>query len=145
MTEPSDLIVVIDTREQKPYRFPGAVTKALAAGDYSVLGLECRVAVERKEKADAYNSLGRGRERFERELQRLSTYDYAAIVIEAALSDFLRPPGFSRMSPKAAVNTLVSWSIRYGVHVYFADSRRLGQALTLRILEKYRKHRGGLP
>ena len=64
-------------------------------------------------------------------------------MVEAGLADFLRPPGFSRMRPKAAINTLVSWSIRYGVHVWFADSRRLARALTLRILEKFHKHRGG--
>ena len=56
--------VVVDTREQRPYRYPGSLRGTLPSGDYSLLGLESLVAVERKEKADAYASLGRGRARF---------------------------------------------------------------------------------
>lgn len=137
---PGDFTVVVDTREQKPYRFRNAVTKTLKAGDYSVEGMERRIAVERKSKQDAYSSLGKGRARLQREFRRLAEFEYAAVVIEASLSDFLRPPAFSKMVPKAAVNTLVSWSITYGVHVFFADGRRLARALTYRILEKYAKH-----
>ena len=107
--------------------------------------MEDRVAVERKSKADAYSSLGKDRPRLKREFERLSEYDYAAMVIEASLSDFLRPPGFSRMVPRAAINTLVSWSVKYGVHVFFADDRHLARALTYRILQQCRRHidRGG--
>jgi DNA excision repair protein ERCC-4 len=142
MVDAKGFTIVVDTREQRPYRFAGAVRKALRSGDYSVLGGEARVAVERKEKTDAYSSLGRGRKRFERELARLAEFEYAAVVIEAGLTEFLDPPAFSRMHPHAAVNTLVSWSVKYGVHVFFADSRRLARALTYRILEKFWKHRG---
>ena len=138
----SPILVVVDSREQKPYRFQRSVTRALRSGDYSVEGLETQVVVERKSKEDAYSSLGRDRERFEREFRRLADFEYAAVIVEAGLSDFLEPPAFSRMHPHAAINTLVSWSVKYGVHVFFADSRRLARALTYRILEKYWKHRG---
>ena len=140
-TPDEGFVVVVDTREQKPYRYGRSLRGTLPAGDYSIRGLESRVAVERKEKADAYGSLGRGRARFEREVARLSAYDYAAVVIEADLADFLEAPAFSGMRPRAAVNTLVSWSVKYGVHVFFAGSRPLARALTYRILEKFWKHR----
>ena len=74
-----EYIVAVDTREQKPYRFPHSEVKTLATGDYSIVGLEDQVAIERKSKEDAYSSLGQGRDRFERELERLSKFDYAAI------------------------------------------------------------------
>ena len=100
------------------------------------------MAVERKSKSDAYGSLGSGRARLRREFEKLARYDYAAIVIEASMSDFLRPPGFSKMRPSSAINTLVSWSVKYGVHVYFACTRQYARALTYRILEQCFRHLG---
>lgn len=130
-------VVVIDTREQTPYRFARSVPGTLAAGDYSIQGLEDRVAIERKTKADAFNSLGRDRKRFEREMERLSALDYAAVVIEAGVPDFLSAPPFSRMNPKAAINSVLAWSVKYRVCVFFAGDRRHGNAVTARLLEKY--------
>lgn len=144
--QPSSLVVVVDTREKTPYLFEslGAqmVRRKLDSGDYSAAGYESRIAIERKTKADAYGCLGKQRARFKREIERLAGYEYAAIVIECSFSDFLRnPPATSQMSPRAAVNSLLSWSVRYGVHVWFADERDLGEAMTLRLLEKFVKDR----
>jgi len=136
-----DFIVAIDTREQKPYQFDKYEVKTLKTGDYSIVGLEDRIAIERKSKADAFGSLGAGMKRFERELIRLSELDYSAIVIESDLANFLKPPAFTRMSPKAAINTLVSWSVKYNIHVFFASDRIHANALVWRILEKYWKHK----
>lgn len=138
--KPEPFTVVIDSREQRPYAFEKSVVKAIPTGDYSVEGYEDRVAIERKSLQDAYASLGGGRERFERELKRLGQFDYAAIVVEATLEDFLRTPAFSQMNPKAAVNSLLAWSVKYHVCVFFAGNRRLGQALTYRLLEKFLRY-----
>lgn len=135
------LPIVIDSREQQPYDYPGAVVMALRSGDYSLFGYENRMAIERKTLADAYSSLGGGRQRFERELERLSEMDYAAIVIEATLEEFLKAPAFSKMNPKAAMNSLLAWSVKYHVCVFFAGNRRYGQTLTLRLLEKFWKYK----
>lgn len=129
--------VIIDSREQRPYQYNGAVVRALQAGDYSAEGVEEYIAIERKSKADAYGTIGRGRKRFIRELEKLAKYEYSAIVIECSLSDFLIPPLRSKLSPKSAINSLIAWSVRYGVHVFFADNRRISRALVYRILEKY--------
>lgn len=90
--------VVIDTREQRGFSFDGlrcdvadgggpltvpTVRGTLKSGDYSLKGYETRVACERKSIEDLYGTLGKGRERFERELVRLSTYSFAAVVVEA--------------------------------------------------------------
>ena len=134
-------MVVVDTREQKPYKFERSMLKTLESGDYSIRGLEDRIVIERKSKTDAFGSLGKGRSRFEREVKRMSEYEYAAIVIESSLASFLRPPAFTRMNPKAALNTLISWSVKYGVFIYFASDRKHARALVYRILEKFWKHR----
>ena len=49
------------------------------------------------------------------------------------------PPPFSRLNPESAIMSLITWSIRYGIYVYFADNRQMGNLLTQRILEKYWK------
>lgn len=134
--------VVVDTREQRPYTFPGAVTGTLPTGDYSLLGFEDRIAIERKTKADAYGSLGCGRARFRREAERMSELQYAAIVIEASVPDFLCPPPFSQLAPAAALNSLLAWSVRFGIPVFFAGDRDHGAAITLQLLTKFWHYHG---
>ena len=134
---PPELVVAVDTREQHPYRFPRAVVQTLPAGDYSIVGWEDRIAIERKTHADAYASLGQGRARFERAVQRLARCDYAAIVIEASLPTFLQAPAFSHLHPRAAIGSLLAWAVRYRIAVFFAGDRRHGNALTRQLLEKY--------
>lgn len=159
------MTIVVDSREKLPYRFTGIASKVHAAGvahpdsdadddedlavvvqfghlstgDYSLAGLTDRIAVERKSVADLYGTLGRGRQRFRAEFDRLAELDVAAVVVEATFTDIIkRPPEHSRMRPSAVANTIVSWSRRWPtVHWWFADSRRLAEVLTFRILEGF--------
>lgn len=144
----ADFRVAVDTREQRPYLYTaadydgqGRGVATLTTGDYSIVGREADVAVERKTKADAYGSLGGDRrERFEAEARRLGEMFYGAIVIESSLPEFLKPLEHSEMNPVAAVASLVSWSVRYGVPVWFGGDRRHSAALTYNILEKFHRH-----
>jgi len=129
--------LVTDVSEQLPYAFEGAVRERLGAGDYSVAGLQDRVAIERKTRADAYRSLGCARGRFERELERLAGYDYAAIVVECSLEDFLKPPPFSELPAKRAITMLLGMSVQYGIAVFFAGDRQHGEAVTRTLLDKF--------
>ena len=129
--------VIIDSREQHPYEFEKSVTRKLETGDYSLQGFETQVCVERKTKSDAYGSFGRGRSRFIKELERMPELKYSAIIVESSLGNFLKPPRFSQLNPNSAIMSLIAWSIRYNVHVFFADNRIMGNWLTLRILEKF--------
>jgi ERCC4-type nuclease len=130
-------VFAIDTREQRPYPLLPSVRKTLRTGDYSVLGLEDRVTIERKSQKDAYATLGQDRDRFERELERMAEMDYAAIVLECSLSDFLIPPVRSRVNPQSAIGSVVAWTVRYRIPVFFADGRTGGAALVRRLLERY--------
>lgn len=133
--------ILIDSREKLPYFFAdytcGFKRAGLHTGDYSIEGYESQIAIERKSKEDLYMSLGRERDRFEREFQRLSKFEYAALIIESSLSGLLKPPARSQMKPMAVIQSLISWSIRYGVNIYFADSRKLAESLIYSICEKF--------
>lgn len=133
----NSLPVLIDTREQLPYGIPGATRATLKEGDYSVEGFEGRVAVERKSLTDFLGCVGGARARFKRELERLAKYEYAALVVEATLSDILTHDTPSQVHPHAAINSLISWSIRYGVQVWLAGDRANGMALTFRALQHF--------
>jgi ERCC4-type nuclease len=136
-----ELTLVIDSRENLPYSWQGvrSISKALPAGDYSVLGLEARVAIERKTLIDAYGTFGRGRDRFERELARLSQMDFAAVVIEASMLEALTrpPPKVQKFTPKHFNRAVCAWSQRFGVHFWFCDCRALAQRQTYILLERF--------
>lgn len=143
MTE-NEFTIIVDTREKEPYSFPCQTLRTgLKTGDYSLVGCETRVSVERKRSDELFLCVGRERKRFERELQRLAEFDYSAIIIEGDLQTLTRPSAFSKVSPRAVINSLVSWSVKFNIHVFFCGNRNLARALTYRILEKYWKHRGG--
>lgn len=134
--------IVVDQREKLPFTFAEVdvevVTAKLESGDYSILGMEHLVVVERKRPVELFSNFTRDRDRFKREYERLSEFEYAAVVIEGDLpSCAIRGSEHSRVSPSLIINSLISWSIRYNVHTWFATSRILAETLTFRILEKF--------
>lgn len=89
--------VLIDTREQLPFSFDAITADAehgggtwhvrteargIPSGDYSLDGFADRIAVERKSVADLFGTVGKGRGRFVRELERLAAFEFAAVVVE---------------------------------------------------------------
>lgn len=133
----TDPTIVIDFRERLPYDIAGAVTEHLKTGDYAPRGYEDRAAAERKTQADAYRSLGYARERFRREFERLGALDYGVVIVECSMPEFMIPPPFSDLHPKAAIGTLMSWSVRYRVPVIFAGNREHSQWVTQYLLSRY--------
>jgi len=150
--------VVVDTREQLPYSFGGLradvsygagssatlmielVAGTLGQGDYSLAGFERRLAVERKSIADLFNTLGQGRDRFVRELERMQeALDFAAIVVEADWARILNdPPPFTELSPKIVHRSVIAWQQRYPrVHWLMMPDRRVAEVTTFRVLERF--------
>lgn len=127
-----------DSREQRPYEFKSpSEVGTVPVGDYSIMGLEDQVAIERKELGDLINCLSHDRERFERELFKGRSLDYFCLVIEASLSDMANGHYRSDMSSKSAVQSLLAFSIRYRLPIFFAESREYGQRITESLLLKY--------
>lgn len=133
------MIIMVDTREQAPYVFDDADTRrgTLLTGDYSLLDLGDAVAVERKTADDLIGCLTKDRERFKQCLQRGKSLDYFALVVEASLLDLLTGRYWSQMHPNAAVQSLLAFSVRYRLPIFFAENRELGQLVTESLLEKY--------
>jgi ERCC4-type nuclease len=151
--------ILVDTREQAPYSFRGlsadaadgctaaglrlpllvpTARVALPAGDYAVEGFQDRCAVERKSLADLYSTLSQGRDRFRREVERLSGMEFAAVVVEAPFSRILRdPPPHSDLLPKAVFRTILSWSVRYRVHWLPCEDRRHAEITVFRLLQRH--------
>lgn len=145
--------VAIDQREKAPYHFAGLKADArhkrapldvstewahLLTGDYSIVGHEERIAIERKSLEDLYSTLGQHRERFERAHERMAELEYAAVVVEASWDRILNdPPWRSQLRPKTVARTAMSWSIKYGVPWFTVDGRRLGEVWTFRLLERW--------
>ena len=130
--------IVIDTREQRPYSFAadlaGSVRHALPAGDYSLLGLEASVAVERKALDDFVSTVIHARQRFARELTVLQTYSHAWIVVEGSLEDVLLGRYRSRATPQALLGITASLMIDYGIPVLFAHDRPCARLLVEALL-----------
>ena len=130
--------LITDSREQRPYQFETqSEVGALAIGDYSIVGLENYVAIERKTVDDLIGCLTTDRDRFERELHRGRALDYFALVIEATLSDLANGEYRSKMNPKSAVQSLLAFSIRYRLPIFFAENRQYAQRVTESLLLKY--------
>ena len=130
--------ILIDTRERIPYKFENpSEVGTIPIGDYSICGLESHIAIERKELNDLIGCLTTGRERFERELYKARALDYFALIIEASLSDLVNGNYRSRMGSKSAIQSLLAFSVRYRLPIFFAESREYSQRVTESLLCKY--------
>jgi ERCC4-type nuclease len=138
---PTDVCAVIDTREQLPLDLTPLQTTVgtLATGDYSVVGLEHVVAVERKGLSDLIGCVGVERERFDREIQRLLAYPVRALVIEATWADLEQGEWRSKVTPAAALGSVLGW-IASGVPVIMAgDHARAGRYVSRLIFTAARR------
>lgn len=150
MVKPPPFLIAIDTREQRPLDFDGfeTVRRKLDAGDYGLQlpdGSLGSVAVERKSHSDFWGSMSTGRARFERCVQRLAKLDRAAIVIECSLTSLcISPAQVKQVSAASTIGGIISWSVQYGLPVWFADNRVLAARIVLRVLASWYKHRSGL-
>jgi ERCC4-type nuclease len=130
---PDGFGLVVDSREQKPLFGETTdglevITDTLHHGDYSIRGFENMFTIERKKISDFYSYIGRERDRTIRKMGQfreiVSSGGFAGLVIEASECNLLSGYIMSRVSPETARQALVSFEIRYGVHIYYSKSRK---------------------
>jgi ERCC4-type nuclease len=148
------MIVLIDTREQKPVLFDkvghqnfpelSAVEFAtLTTGDYSVKGFEYpeqgdSITIERKSLSDLFSSTGRGRDRLEQEFIRMSQFSHASFVIESDFRTiFKSPPQTSQMNPRAVYRTIIAFCQRYRVSCWPCPTRSFAEKTTYILLHRF--------
>jgi ERCC4-type nuclease len=120
--KPAALHILVDTREQTPPPFPDGVTTeraTLPEGDYTTAALRGIAAIERKNGSDYASSLGRERERVDREIQRLQPYRFKCIVVEDDLSSIYRG---TAMHPHSILGSICSMYARFDVPTLFVGN-----------------------
>lgn len=149
--------VVVDTAEQAPYHFlnidPFRIVplshRSLNTGDYSIESesreFDSLVTIERKSIPDFLGSITAGRERFEREFERMSLMKFAAVVVEGEFSAVLQhAKDRTSVDLESVFGTVNSWMMRYGVHFVFCMSRRHAEITTLKLLCSFWKEHNSL-
>ena len=145
---------VKDTRERdgKGWNFKasqncaGMISAKLDVGDYSIVGLENLVCVERKTIGDLWGTLGNQKnyERFIREWTRAVNHK-KFLIIEGTLADVDGGYRFSKVSPENIHGKLISLQIKHGVHVIFAGRTDVARSYARRLLIKlYKYHKDGI-
>ncbi len=121
--------IIIDTREQTPLpitRMP-VIQKVLYTGDYSLSGFESLFIVERKTIADLLACcIGKNRERFMRELERLRGGRFKRLLIIGTSAEIEQGQYRSRIRSEAVFGTLAAFEVRYDCPVVFAPTPEAG-------------------
>lgn len=132
---PEDITVVVDTREQAPFDLaPLQVCRgSLTTGDYSVVGLEDVIAIERKSLSDLVACCGVERDRFERELRRLLAYPVRVVIVEASWSDLKAGDWRSKITPQAVMSSIAGWCAM-GIPFLLCGDRAEAEACCARTL-----------
>lgn len=172
----SEWTLIQDSREQFPWSFrnikahkqpdqsspknAGKVNRvilpvevaALQSGDYSIKGYENLIAIERKSVQDAWGTFGGGRDRFERELQRLTEMvrsgGFAAVIVEGSISACLEADqqkqhqsGKKKFTAASFFRSILAWQQDYPVQWLFCDSRYIAENACYRYLDRFHRKR----
>jgi len=138
---PKDFTVVIDTREQKPLftNHPNLpiVHKKLDDGDYSLLGYEDKITIERKMDGDYRSYVGKEAKKTQAKLKRMMDYEYAALVVEQNWEDLHRYNEYSRLHPESSRGFLASVDVKYGITVFCNRNREWCERFVLDRMVKW--------
>lgn len=137
-------VIIIDTREQEPFEFVTesveVLSQSLDAGDYSLAGFENLVCIERKSLPDYVQSVIKQRDRFMKEVNKLSAIPYSCIVVEGDLSDIMGRRYRSGAHPNSILGATLSLLIDHKIPVCFCSDRQLARTFTEMFLKRvYRK------
>lgn len=144
MTGKQSVTLIVDSREPKdsgwePYFKLPVIRGTLRTGDCSMLGYENQISIERKTLSDLIGCLSFGRNRFERELERSVNLEYFAVLVEAGYSQLVYGDYRSMMRPKAAIESISAFEVRYGTHFLFCGSAELAAAKCESLLLKFHR------
>lgn len=117
------MTATFDTREPDPHPWSPylpdgwrKISGTLETGDIALAALPEGVVIERKTASDLAGCIGKGRERFERELRRGRYVGRLLVVVEGDLRDVIEAaPG---IKPAAVVGSLAAWTARYAPFVF---------------------------
>ena len=135
--------ILIDQREQAPLRFSSELkieVALLPCGDYSLRGLTAEIAIERKSLADLVHCCGKDRPRFIEQIERMRSYRFRALVVEAHYTEAAIGAYRSRIEPASVIGTLIKVAHDLSVPVWFAEDASGAAQLVERMLLREYKH-----
>lgn len=132
--------VIRDTQEKKNYwDFPfsslcnGTISKSLPTGDYTLVGYEDILSIERKQSTGEF-ATNINEARFFRELDRLEEFAHPFLILEFDYDDVLSFPANSgipkkfwpklKVTPNFMVKKLTEIDLNYKVKIIFAGQGR---------------------
>lgn len=134
--EPQQITILCDTREQRPLKFNSSFKVeriGLKTGDYSCKHLESVVTVERKSLSDLIGCIGRDRERFEKNIERLKSFPVRAVIVEGAWIEIEQQRYRGSLHPNSAIGSILSW-ITDGIPFIMAGDPTRAAAFTSKII-----------
>lgn len=123
---PEGFILIQDTREQLPLFGSESwiVNAALKNGDYSIKGFEDAFCVERKQISDFMSYIGKERNKTTVKMERFAEMKWVGLAIEATENELFAGIYQSSMTTEQVRAALVSFEVRYNVHIYYDRDRR---------------------
>ena len=152
----TEFVIVVDSREQKPLKFKrDTITKGLPTADYSIEGYEDTICIELKRVTDLIGTCDGAKRKgspdsrrvvFRRELERMQSFQFYAIVIAGTESDVMyeceklyktqykgymakkrrgikcRPPLRPEVRHLSVMGSLRSFRCDFNAHWYFLKS-----------------------
>lgn len=132
--------VIRDTREQEGYYFSeydmclGMVDQKLDTGDYSIVGMEDKICIERKGCVEELAiNLGQKKQTFLREIDRMKEFPHKFIILEFSLSELVDFPENSRIPEKSKgsvkitgkymLKCLMEFQLYDNIHVIFCGNK----------------------
>ncbi len=126
---PEGFILKIDTREQealfldKPPSGLHIVREVLSCGDYSIVGYENKITVEKKSVLDLLSCLGQQRDRFKVEIEHMATFERKWIVVLGSEEELLSFQVYSKMHPNSVRASICSIEVRNNIHFHYQPKK----------------------
>jgi ERCC4-type nuclease len=121
-------VILQDTREKKPLPIVGFPVEVvtLPVGDYGIRNFSNwenpQFICERKSLDDLAGSLGRDRDRFWRECERLRQFRFRGLLIEGTREQVERHAYRSEIAPQSIFASLDALAVRCGIHLFWCGS-----------------------
>ena len=141
--------IIVDTREREgTWTFSSAdeiINQKLDTGDYSVVGLEDILCIERKKSISEF-ALNVTEKRFKESLLRMENYQYRYIIFEFTINDILKFPIGSgipkhqwskmRVTPQFIMMFISQIQVSHNIHVIFAGDRSNAMYVAKNIMKR---------
>lgn len=133
--------IIVDSRESIPYLFKDykdviIIRDNLDVGDYSLIGEEENIMLERKTLSDLCGSFTSRRGEFE-DMWKRAIQKVKFLMIEGRMSDILWGNYRSQLTPQSLIASILSWSMKYRFSWFCVDNEVEGMKAVYWFLREY--------